>query len=197
MTAPVPTGNVVHLPTPRSLAALDVARLADSRAYARGVAALRAGRVTIDQRQALTVAATVRDSGRHTVRLAFGRHGLDHSCSCPTGTAGSFCTHLVAVALTLADSTASSEDSDESPGSASDGRSWEAQAAGVLDAAESLLASGRADDVLAFCERAVACLEDGASEIADDEALGRLAERLVRLRRRARREIVAMDIMSM
>jgi len=62
---------------------------------------------------------------------------------------------------------------------------WVARAHGVLDAVEQLLAHGRAADVLAFCRRAVALLEENAAEVDDPAPLVRLARRLGDLERRA------------
>jgi hypothetical protein len=62
---------------------------------------------------------------------------------------------------------------------------WETDAHGVLDAVEELLATGRASDVIAFCELAVAFLETNAAEIEDPTPLVRLARRLGDLERRA------------
>ena len=187
--------DVLHLPTRRALATLDVAELTDARTYARGASYLRGGRVVIEMRQARFVEAAVRGTERYQVRLAFDRRGLEHSCTCPAAADGAFCKHLVAVALTLA-TTAADGDADADDGS-DGGSGWEERAAEVIDAVEDLLATGRPADVVAFCERAGACLEDGAAEIADDEALGRLAERLVRLRRQARRQMVSIATVSM
>jgi hypothetical protein len=62
---------------------------------------------------------------------------------------------------------------------------WAADAHGVLDAVEELLACGDTSDVVAFCELAVAYLEANASEIDDPTPLVRLARRLGDLERRA------------
>jgi hypothetical protein len=62
---------------------------------------------------------------------------------------------------------------------------WAADADGVLDAVEELLATGRASDVIAFCELAVAFLEANACDIEDPTPLVRLARRLGDLQRRA------------
>jgi len=62
---------------------------------------------------------------------------------------------------------------------------WAADAHGVLDAVEALLARGDTSDVIAFCELAVAYLEANASEIDDPTPLVRLARRLGDLQRRA------------
>jgi hypothetical protein len=62
---------------------------------------------------------------------------------------------------------------------------WAADAHGVLDAVEELLATGRTADVVAFCELAVAFLEANACDIEDPTPLVRLARRLGDLQRRA------------
>jgi hypothetical protein len=62
---------------------------------------------------------------------------------------------------------------------------WAAEAHGVLDAAEGLLAEGDATDVIAFCELAVSYLEANASDIGDPAPLVPLARRLGDLHRRA------------
>jgi hypothetical protein len=100
--------NVIPLTTARSLTSarprptIDVARLTDSRSYARGVEYLRAGRVRIVRRTSSSVVAAVTGTRSYEVRLANRPRGLDFSCTCPVGTEGAFCKHLVAVAL-LAD----------------------------------------------------------------------------------------------
>ncbi len=62
---------------------------------------------------------------------------------------------------------------------------WAADAHGVLDVVEELLARGDTGDVIRFCELAVACLEANASDIDDPTPLVRLARRLGDLQRRA------------
>ena len=62
---------------------------------------------------------------------------------------------------------------------------WATDTHGVLDAVEELLATGRATDVIAFCELAVAFLEANATDIDDPAPLVRLARRLGDLERRA------------
>ena len=44
---------------------------------------------------------------------------------------------------------------------------WVRQAHAVLDEVERVLADGRTADALAFCERAAACLRDGAGVVGD------------------------------
>jgi hypothetical protein len=66
-----------------------------------------------------------------------------------------------------------------------DHEDWAADAHGVLDAVEDLLATGRTADVIAFCELAVAFLEANACDIDDPTPLVRLARRLGDLERRA------------
>jgi hypothetical protein len=62
---------------------------------------------------------------------------------------------------------------------------WATDAHGVLDAVEELLATGRATDVIAFCELAVAFLEANAAEIDDPAPLVRIGRRIGDLQRRA------------
>ena len=62
---------------------------------------------------------------------------------------------------------------------------WSTDVHGVLDAVEELLATGRASDVIAFCELAVAFLEANASDIDDPAPLVRLGRRIGDLQRRA------------
>ena len=62
---------------------------------------------------------------------------------------------------------------------------WSTDVHGVLDAVEELLATGRASDVIAFCELAVAFLEANASDIDDPTPLVRLGRRIGDLQRRA------------
>jgi len=62
---------------------------------------------------------------------------------------------------------------------------WATDAHGVLDAVEELLATGRASDVIAFCELAVAFLEANANDIEDPTPLVRLGRRIGDLQRRA------------
>ena len=100
------TATVLHLPTARSISHLDVATLADSRTYARGVEYLRRGRVDVVELLDHSVTATVAGSTPYLVRLAVGRRGVEHHCSCPLGVEGTFCKHLVAVALAVAGLTA-------------------------------------------------------------------------------------------
>jgi hypothetical protein len=62
---------------------------------------------------------------------------------------------------------------------------WAADAHGVLDVVEELLATGSPADVIAFCELAVAFLEANAADIDDPAPLVRLARRLGGLQQRA------------
>jgi len=96
------TATVLHLPTAQSISTLDVALLADSRTYARGVEYLRRGRVDVAELLDHAVTATVSGSTPYLVHLAVGRRGVEHRCSCPVGAEGTFCKHLVAVALAVA-----------------------------------------------------------------------------------------------
>ncbi len=165
--------TVLHLPTALSLASIDVALFTDSRTYARGVQYLWRGRVRLADRSGAAVTATVDGTTSYVVRLAIGRHGVEHHCTCPIGSDGGFCKHLVAVALA-----AGSVDLD-------DGEAWEHDAHEVLDAVEELLASRRRSDVLHFCELAGDFIEANAGEIRDEAAVRRLTSRVTDLRRRA------------
>jgi hypothetical protein len=62
---------------------------------------------------------------------------------------------------------------------------WEERAHRVIDAAEELLAAGRAAEVVEFCGLATRCLNRNAVELGDPCALHGLAERLGDLRARA------------
>lgn len=193
------TATVLHLPTARSLAAFDVARLTDSPTYARGVEYLRAGRVVLTDRGAHAVAATVTGTTSYVVRLAMGRHGVEHGCTCPIGADGGFCKHLVAVALAASsvdlDDDEDADDAIRRPADLvvyrgaieHDRDEWEERADEVIDAVEDLLRRGRRADVVGFCERAVDLLEANAAEIRDDVAVRHLAARLTDLRERATR----------
>ncbi|MET0580202.1 MAG: hypothetical protein ABW122_16205, partial [Ilumatobacteraceae bacterium] len=75
------TATVLHLPTARSISNLDVATMADSRTYARGVEYLRRGRVDVVELLDHAVTATVAGSTPYVVRLAVGRRGVEHRCS--------------------------------------------------------------------------------------------------------------------
>jgi uncharacterized Zn finger protein len=167
------TATVLHLPTALSLASIDVARLTDSRTYARGVQYLWWGRVHFGDRSGAAVTATVDGTTPYAVRLAIGRHGVEHDCTCPAGNEGAFCKHLVAVALG-----AGSVDLD-------DGEAWEHRAHDVLDSVEELLASRRRSDVLHFCELAGELIDANAGDIRDEAAVRRLTNRVTDLRRRA------------
>ncbi|MET0457868.1 MAG: SWIM zinc finger family protein, partial [Ilumatobacteraceae bacterium] len=226
------TATVLHLPTARSISNLDVATMADSRTYARGVEYLRRGRVDVVELLDHAVTATVAGATPYVVRLAVGRRGVEHRCSCPVGDEGAFCKHLVAVALAVASLTvddAATDDADpadvraalagldkdelvgllasaasEHPalgarlerrlahGGAADrpvdlagyrraiddGELWEERAHRVIDEVEAVLRAGQVGEVLDFCRQAADYLEQSAPEIADDDALGRLARRL-------------------
>ncbi len=63
--------------------------------------------------------------------------------------------------------------------------SWAERAHRVIDAAEELLAAGRAAEVVEFCGLATRCLDRNAAELGDPCALHGLAERLGDLRVRA------------
>ena len=167
------TSTVLHLPTALSLASIDVARLTDSRTYARGVQCLWSGRVRLADRSGAEIAATVDGPTPYLVRLAIGRHGVEHSCTCPVGSDGAFCKHLVALAMS-----AGSVDLD-------DGEAWEHDAHEVLDTVEDLLASRRRSEVMHFCELADELIAASAGEIRDEAALRRLTSRVTDLRHRA------------
>jgi hypothetical protein len=244
------TATVLHLPTARSISTLDVALLADSRTYARGVEYLRRGRVDVAELLDHAVTATVAGSTPYLVRLAVGRRGVEHRCSCPVGVDGAFCKHLVAVALAVASLTVddvatddadpadvraalSTLDKDELVGwlasaasedpalgarlerrlahggpvarpvdlagyrrAIDDGELWEERAHRVIDQVEAVLRSGQpreVREVLEFCAHAVDYLDQSAPEIADDDALGRLAHRLAGLSAEASRRSAAAD----
>jgi hypothetical protein len=70
------------------------------------------------------------------------------------------------------------DDDDEEDG-------WEQRAHRVIDAAEELLAAGRAAEVVEFCGLAARCLDHNATELGDPAALVGLTERLGELRARA------------
>jgi uncharacterized Zn finger protein len=240
------TATVLHLPTARSISHLDVATLADSRTYARGVEYLRRGRVDIAELLDHAVTATVAGSTPYLVRLAVGRRGVEHRCSCPVGEDGVFCKHLVAVALAVASLTVDDAAGDEAEpadvraalatldkeelvgllaaaagadpalgarldrhlaGSVAerpvdlagyrraidDGELWEERAHRVIDEVEAVLRAGQVGEVLDFCRQAADYLEQSAPEIADDDALARLANRLVGLAADATRRSVTAD----
>ena len=62
---------------------------------------------------------------------------------------------------------------------------WAERAHRVIDAAEELLAAGRATEVVEFCGLATRCLDHNAADLGDACALHGLAERLGDLRARA------------
>jgi hypothetical protein len=68
-----------------------------------------------------------------------------------------------------------------------DDGSWAERAHRVIDAAEELLAAGRAAEVVEFCGLATCCLHRNAAELSDPGALLGLTERLGDLRARAGR----------
>jgi uncharacterized Zn finger protein len=162
------SATVVHLPAARSLGTVDVAVLADQRTYRRGLAYLREGRVTDVDHRGGRLTANVTGSEAYLVELWFGASGLEHRCTCPVGTDGGFCKHLVAVALAVAPT-----------------QDWTAEVNHVIDAAEQLLQTGHAPEVASFCDKAVDCLEQNRAELGDDAKVGQLTDRLSALRRRA------------
>lgn len=178
------TATVLFLPAARSLAGIDVARLTDSRTYVRGVEYVRAGRVRISSQQRDAVTAIVTGTSPYQVRLAVGRHGLDHHCPCPVGADGAFCKHLVALTVAATSVVAGDGRLDGPTGGDDD---WEGRADDVIDSVEAILAGGNPAEVVAFCERAIALVEHSAPDVGDSAALRRLAERLADLHVRARR----------
>lgn len=73
--------------------------LAGPRAYARGVAYLRDGRVVPEAGGDGRVRATVRGSAPYTVELWADERSPSWACTCPAAEDGAFCKHCVAVAL--------------------------------------------------------------------------------------------------
>ena len=74
-----------------------------------------------------------------------------------------------------------------------DGELWEERAHRVIDEVEAVLRSGLVREVLDFCAQAADYLQQSAPEIADDDAVGRLADRLTRLSADASRRSVSAD----
>jgi hypothetical protein len=167
------TATVLHLPSARSMATLDLAGLALLRARIRGMTYALAGRVTVVDESAGAVAATVLGTGEapYQVELWFDAAGLGHRCSCPAAEDGTFCKHLVAVVVTVTGRAEPHE--------------WSACAHDVVDAVAELLESGRADDVARFCEEAVHCLLRSAGDIDDPDAVSGLLDRIGELQGRA------------
>ena len=165
--------TVLHLPSARSMATLDLAGLADLRARIRGMTYALAGRVRVLGESGGTVAANVLGTGEspYQVDLSFDTSGLVHHCTCPAAEDGTFCKHLVAVVVTVT--------------GRAEPHAWSACAHEVVDAVAELLESGRADDVARFCEDAVHCLLRSAGEIDDSEAVTHLLERIGELQGRA------------
>lgn len=134
------TGIVLQLPTALSFATIDVARLTDSHTYARGAEYLHQGRVLVTREAPDSISATVIGNQPYEAHLSIRRRALDFRCSCPVGTDGAFCKHLVALALTA---TGRSSPGDAEELSAAELRSWLA----TLEHAELVeLLAGAADD---------------------------------------------------
>jgi hypothetical protein len=74
------------------------------------------------------------------------------------------------------------EHDDEEEG---EGDGWAQRAHRVIDAAEELLAAGRAAEVVEFCGLATRCLDRSAGELDDPAAMSVLTGRLGDLRARA------------
>jgi hypothetical protein len=164
------TTNVFHLPIERTLATLDVARLAGTRTLRRGIEYVGEGRVLVNCRRGGVLAASVSGTDTYDVRIGFGPRGLEHSCTCPVGAEGTFCKHLVAAVLEVT----TVDD-------------WASSLHRLIDTAEALLADGGSADVLTFCERAAAHLEAHAVDASDRARVQALRARLDDLRQRARR----------
>ena len=164
------SNNVWYLPVERSLATLDVVRLAGERTFRRGLQYVGDGRVLVSSRGGGMLTATVTGTDSYEVRVGFGQAGLEHSCTCPVGVDGRFCKHLVAAVVEVT----SIDD-------------WATSLHRLIDTAEGLLADGGSADVLTFCERAAAHLEAHANDPSDRARVQVLRGRLDDLRQRARR----------
>ena len=81
--------------------AATVARLAGPRVYPRGVSYVRDGRVEQAEVRDGRMGATVRGTMPYFVELWADRGRPRWSCTCPAAEDGSFCKHVVAVALSL------------------------------------------------------------------------------------------------
>ena len=161
---------VLHLPVERSLATVDVARLAGVRTFKRGVEYAGSGRVLVTGRTGGMLTASVLGSDTYEVRIGFGPGGLEHACTCPVAADGAFCKHQVAavVEATTVDD-------------------WATSLHRLIDTAEALLADDGSADVLTFCERAAAHLEAHANDPSNRARVQTLRTRLDDLRRRAHR----------
>ncbi|SAK48015.1 hypothetical protein AWB80_01171 [Caballeronia pedi] len=74
--------------------------LADFKTFARGKAYFHEGAVSRLDESGGALRATVNGSTRYSVEMKVGLDGeLDYSCDCPVGQSGTFCKHVVAVAL--------------------------------------------------------------------------------------------------
>ncbi len=167
----LPSMNLVlHLPVERSLATVDVARLAGVRTFKRGVEYAGSGRVLVTGRASGVLTASVLGSDTYEVRIGFGPGGLFHTCTCPVAADGAFCKHQVAavVEATTADD-------------------WATSLHRLIDTAEALLADDGSADVLTFCERAAAHLEAHANDPSNRARVQTLRTRLDDLGRRAHR----------
>jgi SWIM zinc finger len=164
------SNNVWFLPVERSLATLDVTRLAGERTFRRGLQYVGDGRVLVSGRSGGVLTASVSGGDTYEVRVGFGPAGLEHSCTCPMGVDGAFCKHLVAAVVEVT----SIDD-------------WATSLHRLIDTAEALLADGGSADVLTFCERAAAHLEAHANDASDRARVQLLRGRLDDLRKRAHR----------
>lgn len=86
-----PDANILHRDA--------VAKLAGERAFARGQAYVREGRVLALLRHESSLTGRVRGETTYLVRLWVGESNLAYACTCPQGQESNFCKHAVAVAL--------------------------------------------------------------------------------------------------
>jgi uncharacterized Zn finger protein len=88
---PSPFAHVLHQRT--------VATLARGVTLARGRTYAKEGRVMAIARKGTQIVAAVQGTSFYAVSLWVGAEGLGYICSCPSGTDGDFCKHLVAAAI--------------------------------------------------------------------------------------------------
>ncbi len=88
--------------------------LAGKSSFERGQKYARQGRVAIESLTESAINATVRGTESYSVRLAKQESNYDWSCNCPAAESGSFCKHLVAVAIAARDGGESGPAADES-----------------------------------------------------------------------------------
>jgi len=78
----------------------EVQSLADSKTFARGKAYLHEGAVSRLDESGGALRANINGSTRYSVEIKVGLDvELAYTCDCPVGQSGTFCKHLVAVAL--------------------------------------------------------------------------------------------------